>query len=194
MDDTHRRTISLSDNGYSGWKTPVFCDNLPDPMCMSSIDAIDGKILQCDRPAMPTVDCLTNDPLRSRDIFKVQNICSGSGVIAAFNLDEKNRVISGTISPSDIDELTGDSFVVYDHFTRDYTILGRDEKMKITLKYTDEFKLYVIVPIVDGFAPIGLVDKFISPKSVKRIDGENIELYENGKYAYIKDGKLFIKE
>ncbi len=160
-----------------------------DPLVFS-----DGKILRCDRPAMPTTDCLTDDPLRSGNIFKVQNVCGNSGVIAAFNLDEKNKSVSGTISPSDIDGLVGDSFVIYDHFTQEYTILGKEEKIKVTLKDADEFKLYVIVPVVDGFAPIGRIDKFVSPKSIKCVNGENIELYECGKYAYVKDGKLYINE
>ena len=33
----------------------------------------------------------------------------------------------------------------------------------------------------------------ISPKTIKYVCGENIELYEDGEYAYIKDGKLHIE-
>ena len=47
--------------------------------------------------------------------------------------------------------------------------------------------------INNGFAPIGRVDKLISPKTIKYVCGENIELYEDGEYAYIKDGKLHIE-
>lgn len=44
MDERYHRAISVSDNGYSGWETPVFCDNLPDPMCMGSLDSLDDKM------------------------------------------------------------------------------------------------------------------------------------------------------
>ncbi|MBQ7792524.1 MAG: hypothetical protein IJ367_03420, partial [Clostridia bacterium] len=46
----------------------------------------DGKILRCDRPAMPTKDCLTVDPTRSGKVFKVQNTANGSGVLAVLNI------------------------------------------------------------------------------------------------------------
>ena len=32
----------------------------------------DGRILRCDRPGMPSVDCLTVDPTESKKIFKLQ--------------------------------------------------------------------------------------------------------------------------
>lgn len=48
----------------------------------------DGRILRCDRTAVPTIDCLTIDPTKSGHIFKLQNQCNDSGVIAVFNLNE----------------------------------------------------------------------------------------------------------
>ena len=42
-------------------------------------------------------------------------------------------------------------------------------------------------------ALVGRVSKLISPKKIKYVCGENIELYEDGEYAYIKDGKLHIE-
>lgn len=153
----------------------------------------DGKILRCDRPAMPTADCITDDPTVSGHIFKIQNICSDSGVIAVFNLDAENRSVSGYISPMDIDGINGEDYVIYEHFSRKHFIVKKDEKIKLSLKNSDEFRLYIVVPIVDGFAAIGRTDKFISPKSIKSVSHKNIELIEDGEYAYIDNGKLEIK-
>lgn len=153
----------------------------------------DGKILRCDRPAMPSMDCLTTDPTSSKRIFKIQNTCGDCGVIVAFNLDNDNKPVSGSISPKDIFEIYGDEFAVYEHFSRELKIISYDEEFDLTLNSNEEFKLYIIGPIKNGFFPIGRIDKYISPKTIKCIINEEIELFENGEYAYVKDGKLIIK-
>ena len=154
----------------------------------------DGKILRCDRPAMPTADCITHNPTSSGKIFKLQNICNDSGVIAAFNLDESGSSVKGTISPADVDGLNGEEFAVYEHFSKDLKILKAGESFNIELKDIDDYKLYIIVPIKDGFAPIGRTDKFISPKTIKSIHGTEVDLIEDGEYAVVIDGKLIIKK
>lgn len=162
---------------------------LLEPLALS-----DGKILRCDRCAVPTNDCATTDPRINGCIFKIQNIASGSGIIAAFNLDSEEKTVTGSISPSDVYDIVGDEFAVYEHFSRELKIMKRSEKFDLSLTGKDDFRLYVIVPITDGFAPIGLIDKFISPKTIKSVIGENVELEDDGAYAYVKDGKLYIEE
>lgn len=152
----------------------------------------DGRILRCDRPAMPTADCLTVNPATSGKIFKLQNRCDSSGVIAVFNLDEGNDAVIGSISPCDINEIEGEEFAVYEHFSGELHILKEHDKLEIRLNNIDEYKLYIVVPIKDGFAAIGRTDKFISPKTIRAVHGENIELWEDGEYACVKDGKLVI--
>ena len=115
-------------------------------------------------------------------------------MIAAFNLDESNKEASGTVSPSDADGIDGEYFAVYEHFSREMKILGKNECMEIKLKDESDYKLYIVAPLKNGFAAIGRTDKFISPKTIKRVCGEKIELTENGEYAYVKDGRLVITE
>lgn len=162
---------------------------LLEPLALS-----DGKILRCDRCAVPTNDCATTDPRINGCIFKIQNIASGSGIIAAFNLDSEEKTVTGSISPSDVYDIAGDEFAVYEHFSRELKIMKHSEKFDLSLTGKDDFRLYVIVPITDGFAPIGLIDKFISPKTIKSVIGENVELEDDGAYAYVKDRKLYIEE
>ena len=47
---------------------------------------------------------------------------------------------------------------------------------------------------MDGFAAIGRIDKFIAPAAITAQIGENVTLYESGRYAYIKDGTLVVEE
>lgn len=153
----------------------------------------DGRILRCDRPAVPTIDCLTLDPTKSGRIFKLQNQCNDGGVIAVFNLNEKGQGAAGTISPSDVDGLTGEEFAVYEHFSGEFHVLKKEEMLEISLKEIDDYKLFVIVPLQNGAAMIGRTDKFISPKTVRyNIKGE-AELIENGPYAIVRDKKIILK-
>lgn len=153
----------------------------------------DGRILRCDRPGMPSVDCLTENPTNSGGIFKLQNVCGESGVVAVFNFNEDGKAAVGTVSPKDVYGISGEEFVVYEHFSKTAEIVKYREGISVELGM-DDYKVYVIVPIKNGFAPIGRVDKFISPKTIKSVVNENIELYEDGEYAYVKDGVLHIEK
>lgn len=157
------------------------------PLCLSN-----GKILRCDRPAMPAEDCLTENPLNSGKIFKLQNICGESGVVAAFNIDENGKSVKGRISPSDVCGIEGEEFAVYEHFSRELRVMKKDESFDLELETINDFKLYIVAPINDGFAVIGRTDKFISPKTVKAVFKRKVLLYENGEYAVCDDGKLKI--
>ncbi len=155
----------------------------------------DGRILRCDRPAVPTLDCLTVDPTASAGIFKLQNICAvegtdPSGMVAVFDLDEKERPVHGTLSPSDVPGMIGEQFAVYEHFSGELILLNREERMEITLDGKDDFRLYVISPIKDGFAVIGRGDKFISPKTIEFVNGRSVKLYEAGECLTVEDGVL----
>ena len=153
----------------------------------------DGRILRCDRPAMPAKDCLTSDPVHNGRIFKLQNMCNGSGILAAFNLDEAEKPVSGFISPRDVEGLTGEEFAVYEHFSGTCQILKPEERFDLSLADSNDFKLYVIVPLKEGCGMIGRTDKFISPATVRYDSSGNGELVEAGTYAYVEDRKLWVK-
>ena len=50
----------------------------------------------------------------------------------------------------------------------------------------------MIVPIEDGYAPIGLLDKYISPLTVESRIGSMVKAVENGVFGYFRerDGAL----
>ena len=154
-----------------------------EPLCYS-----DGRILRCEAPAIPTEDCLVSDPETNGRIFKVRNLYSEGGVIAAFNLDSKENQVSGTVSAADLG-IDGE-VAVYEHFSGEVTILKDGEKLDVTLKDHDDFRLYTIVPVKNGVAMLGLIDKFNSPLAVKEDFGGVYDLYEGGKLAFVcTDGR-----
>lgn len=149
------------------------------PLCYS-----DGRILRCENPALPTVDCLIANPDVSGKPMKVFNTYNVGGVVAAYNLDAEEKPVTGTVSAADIGAKY-EEYVIYEHFTGEVTVLHGDEVLEITLKDHDDFRLYTIVPVVDGIAMIGLADKFNSPLAVDyEFDGV-WSLHEGGRLAFV---------
>ena len=113
--------------------------------------------------------------------------------MAAFNITKEQNPVTGCVKPSDVPGLSGEKFVIYDYFSGDFTIVKADEGAEFTLNDIDDFRLYIIVPYVNGFAAIGRTDKFISPASITQQIGEEVTLYEEGLYAFVKNGVLDVK-
>lgn len=158
------------------------------PLCLES-----GKILRCDRPAVPTFDCITVDPATSGKAMKLQNTVGAYGVMAVVNLDAEEKPVTATISGRQIDGFAAQEYVVYDHFRKEIKILKNNESFEVTLSSPDDYKLFIFAPLHNGFAAIGRTDKFISPKTIRYVHKEDIVLEEDGPYAYVKDGKLVLK-
>ena len=164
----------------------------------------DGRILRCDKPAMPARDCLTRDPVNSGKIFKLQNTCNGCGVLAAFHLGGENVPAAGTMSPRDVEGLVEQGmavqegleqeYAVYEHFSKELRIMKADESFSLQLKNGDEYKLYIIAPLKGGCAMIGRTDKFISPATFRYNRVGMAELVEDGPYAYVEDRRLVLSK
>ena len=150
----------------------------------------DGRILRCEKPATPSKDCITVNPIHSGKIFKLQNLCNGSGVMAVFNLDENEKQVSGAISPKDVDGLKGEIFGVYEYFSKEFRVMKPDEVMEIQLKNSEDYRLYLLIPLKDGAGVIGRTDKFMAPATVRILKDGGFELVEEGPYAYIENFEL----
>ena len=124
----------------------------------------------------------------------MQNISNETGYIAAFNLDINNNSVKGVISPSDVSEITGELFVIFEFFSREVFTVKKNEKIEIELKNNDDFRLYIISPVKNGFAVIGKADKYIASKAVKTVINDEIVPIEHGTYIYCKNGKLHTVE
>lgn len=156
------------------------------PLCLNN-----GKILRCDRPGIPTIDCIAKNPTTSKEALKIQNIAGDYGIMAVVNIDKNEGEVKAKICKNMIDGLFGEEYAVYEHYSKEVRILKGDEFFETTLSSPDDYRLYIFAPLKDGFAAIGRTDKFISPKTIKYVDGKKIVLVEDGPYAYIENGKLF---
>ena len=152
----------------------------------------DGRILRCDRCAVPTADCLTKDPTTSGEAIKLQNMAGACGVLAVMNIDRENRPVTAKICGSMINGFCAEEYGVYEHFSKTLTVLKGMEEFETMLLDNDDFRLYIFVPLTDGNGIIGRTDKFISPKTIKYNGGASC-LIEAGPYAYIDNRKLCFK-
>ena len=159
----------------------------------------DGRILRCDRPAMPAKADLARDPEYSGAAFLVQNTCAGGrcGVIAAFDLSAEDAAVDGEFSPMDVWGLaSADEYAVYEYFTGEWKIIGASDVYRFTLANQDDFRLYLLVPYENRTAVLGIIDKMIAPLTVTRLtdDPVDCETACGGRFAYIRDGALIITE
>jgi hypothetical protein len=125
----------------------------------------DGRLLRCDEPGMVTEDCLLCDPSHEPVPLKLWNRVGEVGILSAFNVHLAREEVSGTVRASDVPDLLGERFVVYEHFSREAQVVGAEDEIPVALK-PDVCALYVIVPLTGPHTPIGLVDKYIGPAAV----------------------------
>ncbi len=162
-----------------------------EPLCHA-----DGRILRCDRSAIPSPDCIFRDPSKEKLPMKVVNTAGGTGYIAAFNLHTDGDAVSGSISSDDIPWLEGDRFILREYFSGEWQIIKAGEAVDFTLSDADDYRLWSLTPIKEGIAIIGDVTKFISNRAVCGIehDGDalKLSLYEDADIMIFRerDGEM----
>jgi raffinose synthase len=142
----------------------------------------DGRVLRCDQGGVPSEDCLMKNPNEEAIPLKIWNTSGDSAVIAAFNVNLNSLEVKGEIGPKDIPHLVGNKFIVFDHFKQKTYFLDHNSTIPFTLKDND-VRLFVLTPIKNGFAPCGLLDKYVSPAAIEKIHD-----YGNKKNIFLKGG------
>ncbi|KAI3503468.1 hypothetical protein L1887_31910 [Cichorium endivia] len=159
----------------------------------------DGSILRCQYYALPTHDCLFEDPLHDgKTMLKIWNLNKYTGVVGAFNCQgggwcresrrykcasECSRAVTSTISPSDIEWKNGkhvlivdnvDAFVLYLFQHKKLILAKRSDIIELSLEPFD-FELVTVSPItvlahkLVRFAPIGLVNMLNSGGAIQSV-------------------------
>ncbi|PHU23704.1 Galactinol--sucrose galactosyltransferase [Capsicum chinense] len=148
----------------------------------------DGSILRCQHYALPTRDCLFEDPLHDgKTMLKLWNLNKFGGVLGAFNcqgggwcpVTKKNKsaseysvAVTCLASPNDVEWSNGTNpfpvkgvgiFAVYMYRQKKLKLLKLFDNVEITLQPFD-YELLTICPVTTlskksvQFAPIGLVN------------------------------------
>lgn len=148
-----------------------------------------GRILRADESATPTEDCLMENPTLTERIFKIRNRVGENGLIAAFNINEENKPVNGTVSPKDAGLSTG-TYAYYEFFTKTAGIIKLDETIPLDLEDRDDFRLYTFVPMKDGVAAMGRLDLFVGVGAIQERDGNRVTLCEAGPMGFVSEKPL----
>lgn len=148
----------------------------------------DGRIIRCEQPPSPTADCLFLDPTEEMVPLKLWNKAQGSGVVAAFHIGKHTEAVQGSVGPSDVPGLAGDTFVLYEHFSGSVKMMRAGERSAFELQ-PGQCELYVIIPAGGALTPIGLTDKYIATDSVRDVHAEadsvSLQLKEAGVFRFV---------
>ncbi|KAL8475415.1 hypothetical protein ACS0TY_028174 [Phlomoides rotata] len=160
----------------------------------------DGSILRCDYYALPTLDCLFEDPLHNgKTMLKIWNFNKFTGVVGAFNCQgggwsreerrnkcaaEYSNVVSSSAGPNDIEWKQGTSPINVDgvqtfamYLFREKTLLLSKPSDKIDISLEPfEFELITVSPVKTlanstvQFAPIGLVNMLNTGGAIQSLE------------------------
>jgi raffinose synthase len=126
----------------------------------------DGRVLLCDGPALPCRDSLFVDHSKTAVPLKIWNRSGAAGIVGVFHCQHSDKPVKGSVSSSDIPELAGDTFAVWSHRKQKCLRVKRGEKIPVELK-DSEFDILTFVPVIDGWAALGLIDKFNPSPAVR---------------------------
>ncbi len=128
----------------------------------------DGKLIRADKPLRPTRDCLFQ--LQDTVLFKAFSESGTTRLLTAFNMADAEQV-KGVVSPADIEGLKGDKFFVYEYFSGESIVLQAKESIPVLLNRMG-YKLFYIIPVIEGTAPIGLGSKYNAPATILNLKRE----------------------
>jgi raffinose synthase len=149
----------------------------------------DGRVIRSETSLLPTEDCLFQ--LQEPQLFKAFSRVRNTGLLAVFNAADAD-VAEGSVKPSDIPGIAGTRFVLYDYFNDKGISVNRNERLPVKLPRLG-YGLFFVLPLKNGFAPIGLVNKYNAPASIQteKWNGHtvSINVYEAGLFKAYADKK-----
>lgn len=130
----------------------------------------DGRTLRCPQPAVPTRDCLFVDCHRQPAALKIANRNGPVGVLGLFHCyappgtqpnqrPAQMQTIRAQFCAADVPDLDGEHFAAWFHRGGTLQVIGRAQPQSVDLPHLG-YELVTLAPIVDGVAPLGLLDKY----------------------------------
>ncbi|GMH25691.1 hypothetical protein Nepgr_027534 [Nepenthes gracilis] len=160
----------------------------------------DGSILRCEYYALPTRDCLFEDPLHDgKTMLKIWNLNKFTGVLGAFNcqgggwnretrrnqcFSEYSKVVTSTVSPREVEWENGNKpfpiegiqlFAMYFYKAKKLVLMKPSDDHEISLEPFN-FELITVSRVLTlsekpfQFAPFGLVNMLNSGGAIQSLD------------------------
>jgi raffinose synthase len=145
-----------------------------------------GRLLQCDRPALPTRDCLLVDCGCDEQLLKVSNVCGKAGVLGLFHVRQQDARITSAFQASDVPELKEDEYLAWFTRQKKAVVVTREEWLTQELDRAD-YEIVTFTPFVNEMAAIGLIDTFVPAAGIDEVipvDGElRVRLQDGGTFG-----------
>jgi raffinose synthase len=161
---------------------PVYISDGPgrhNATLLKSITFSDGKVINADKPALPSEDCLFQ-LFESGKPFKVFSTYKNNGLLAAWNVSDKDSVI-GSFSPALVRGLNGNRFEVFEFFSKSVFETGLKTENPVRLNRMG-CKFFSIIPLTNDKAVIGDISKVIPMASVSNVKISDNSIQCNATY------------
>ena len=77
----------------------------------------------------------------------------------------------------------------YDFFNGTVDILNKGDIIAVELNNYDDYKFCNFIPVVNGFAPIGLVDKYVTSATYEKFGENKYTVLNGGKFAFYAENE-----
>ena len=152
---------------------------------IAKLTSSDGKIFRAKNTARPTVDSIFSNPAQNKDLFKIFNTNEYNGVVGIFSFDNDSAK-TAEVFPTDIYGYTDGEYVCYSHKDCKAEHLNSRESINVTLSKT-EFELLTFAKITDGFAVIGLTNKYNCGGTF-----DTLQKTDSGYSMHVKDSGILL--
>jgi hypothetical protein len=169
---------------------PIYLTDKPGEQNFDLLNKIvyaDGRSVRAETSLLPAKECLFQ--VQEAQLFKAFSKVRTTGLLVLMNLADADEV-RGQFSPGDVEGLKGNQFAMYDYFSGKLQVVGRNRQFDVSLPRMG-VGLQYIVPVTNGFAALGLVNKYNAPATIvsEKWNGRKVllTLYEGGYFkAYCK--------
>jgi hypothetical protein len=170
---------------------PIYLTDIPGKQNFEILNKIafaDGRSVRSQTALLPAEDCLFQ--VQGKQLFKAWSKVGNTGLLVLYNAADAESV-SGNFKASDVHGLAGTQFALYEYFSGKVRIATRNTAYESTLPRLG-YQLEYVVPVRNGFAPFGLVNKYNAPATIsgQKWNGKKalVTLYEGGRFrAYAAD-------
>ncbi|HEX8314928.1 MAG TPA: Sip1-related alpha-galactosidase, partial [Flavisolibacter sp.] len=177
---------------------PIYLTDKPGEQNFDILNRIvfaDGRSIRSETALLPTEDCLFQ--LQEAKLFKTYSKIRTTGLLALLNVADADKV-SGSFRPSDVYGLQGEDFALYENFSGRFQLAKRNTVIDVTLPRMG-YGLQYVVPVKNGFAAFGLVNKYNAPATIVKEEWKAktvaVTLYEGGTfkaYSKLKPAKVLV--
>lgn len=146
---------------------PVYLSDSPAEFVKANIEPLidsSGKLFRPNAPAVPTPESILTNALQDGKSYRVIAPTGDEALsLICYNLNTSPNAQTVTARISKADFPTKERVLLYDWHTRQATELTTDREIALK-EFSDH--LFHLCPIRDGWAVIGLQDKYLSPATV----------------------------